>query len=133
MSGPLTLDGRSVRARFVVAVGERTCALRAKSFKYLFTLAAARLLAGHDGWVDKRDVEPGENQIKYFYQLRQELKAACAGAQQLIENDGSGRYRLALPPERIRFNLARIADFPDWEIQKIAQRLSTLQADFKAA
>lgn len=132
MSGPLTLDGQSMRARFTVALGDHICALRAKSFKYLFALAAARWLRD-DGWIDKRDVEAGENQIKYFYQLRQELKAAYDGAQRLIENDGAGRYRLALPPGMIRFNLERIACFPDGEIKRTAEKLGSLQADFKAA
>lgn len=132
MSGPLTLDGTATRSRFAIELGDRTCTLRGKSFKYLFALAAARYLRD-DGWIDKRDVEAGENQIKYFYQLRQELKAAYDGAQRLIENDGAGRYRLALPPDSIRFNFKRISDFPDCEIQKTAEQLGARQADFKAA
>ena len=126
MPQAIMLDGRRIRSRFAVELGGNPCTLRAKSFKYLFALAAARYLRD-DGWVDKRDVEGGENQIKYFYQLRQELKAAQDGAHHLIENDGAGRYRLALPPEVIRFNLEKIAAFPDWEIQQIAQRLNNLQ------
>ena len=65
-------------------------------------------------------------------ELRQELKAAQDGAHQLIENDGAGRYRLALPPEVIRFNLEKIAAFPDWEIQQTAEQLEKLQPE-KAA
>jgi len=132
MPQALTLDGRPMRSRFAIGLGNSTCALRAKSFKYLFVLAAARHLRC-DGWIDKRDVEAGENQIKYIYQLRQELKAAYDGAQQLIENDGSGRYRLALPAEMIRFNMERITEFPDWEMQKTAEQLAALKPDFKAA
>lgn len=128
MPQAIMLDGRRIRSRFAVELGGNPCTLRAKSFKYLFALAAARHMRG-DGWVDKRDVEGGENQIKYFYQLRQELKAAQDGAHHLIENDGAGRYRLALPPEVIRFNLEKIADFPDWEIKQTAERLSNLQPE----
>lgn len=128
MPRAIILDGRRVRSRFAVELGGHPCTLRAKSFKYLFTLAAARYTR-HDGWIDKRDVEGGENQIKYFYQLRQELKAAQDGAQQLIENDGAGRYRLALPPEVIQFNLEKIAAFPDWEIQQTAAQLGNLQPE----
>ncbi len=132
MPGTLTLNGRRVRSRFAVELGERTCALRAKSFKYLFSLAVARRLRG-DGWIDKRDIEAGENQIKYFYQLRQELKAAYEGAQRLIENDGAGRYRLALSPETIRFDIEQIAAFPDWEIQQAARQLQEMGIDTQAA
>ncbi|MFC1476266.1 helicase-related protein, partial [Candidatus Zixiibacteriota bacterium] len=131
MPQAIILDGRRIRSRFAVELGGHPCTLRAKSFKYLFRLAAARHMR-NDGWIDKRDVEGGENQIKYFYQLRQELKAAQDGAQQLIENDGAGRYRLALPPEVIRFNLEQIAAFPDWEIQQTAEQLENLQPE-KAA
>ncbi len=127
----LTLDGRQVHTRFAVVLGDSLCTLRPKSFKYLFALAAARHLR-KDGWIDKRDIESGENQIKYFYQLRQELKAAQAGAQQLIENDGSGRYRLALPRDAIHFNFERIVDFPDWEIRQTATQLNP-PADYQAA
>jgi helicase len=128
MPQAIMLDGRRIRSRFAVELGGNPCTLRAKSFKYLFALAAARYMRD-DGWVDKRDVEGGENQIKYFYQLRQELKAAQDGAHHLIENDGAGRYRLALPPEVIRFNLEKIADFPDWEIRQTAERLSNLHPE----
>lgn len=73
MPQTIILDGRRIRSRFAVELGGNPCTLRAKSFKYLFALAAARHMR-NDGWIDKRDVEGGENQIKYFYQLRQDLR-----------------------------------------------------------
>ena len=123
MSPILQLDGTGQRARMAVQLAGQTVMLRAKSFKYLLALAAGRMLT-RDGWVNKADIEPGENQIKYFYQLRRELRAAGPRADTLIENDGSGRYRLTLPPQAIRFDLPRLATHPDWDIRSRAEQLT---------
>ena len=123
MSPILQLDGAAHRARMSVQLAGQTVMLRGKSFKYLLALAAARMLT-RDGWVNKNDIEPGENQIKYFYQLRRELHAAGPRADALIENDGSGRYRLTLPPQAIRFDLPRLATHPDWDIRSRAEQLA---------
>jgi hypothetical protein len=123
MSPILQLDGAAHRARMSVQLAGQTVMLRGKSFKYLLALAAARMLT-RDGWVNKSDIEPGENQIKYFYQLRRELRAAGPRADTLIENDGSGRYRLTLPPQAIRFDLPRLATHPDWDIRSRAEQLA---------
>jgi hypothetical protein len=122
MSPILQLDGAGHRARMSVQLEGRTLMLRAKSFKYLLALAAARLLT-RDGWINKTEIEPGENQIKYFYQLRRELSAAGPRADTLIENDGRGHYRLTLPPQAIRFDLPRLATHPDWDIRSRAEQL----------
>jgi hypothetical protein len=122
MSPILQLDGTGQRARMAVQLAGHTVMLRAKSFKYLLALAAGRMLT-RDGWVNKAEIEPGENQIKYFYQLRRELRAAGPRADTLIENDGSGRYRLTLPPQAIRFDLPRLATHPDWDIRSRAEQL----------
>lgn len=122
MSPILQLDGTGQRARMTVQLAGHTVMLRAKSFKYLLALAAGRMLT-RDGWVNKTEIEPGENQIKYFYQLRRELRAAGPRADTLIENDGSGRYRLTLPPQAIRFDLPRLATHPDWDIRSRAEQL----------
>lgn len=122
MSPILQLDGTGQRARMAVQLAGQTVMLRAKSFKYLLALAAGRMLT-RDGWVNKAEIEPGENQIKYFYQLRRELRAAGPRADTLIENDGSGRYRLTLPPQAIRFDLPRLATHPDWDIRSRAEQL----------
>lgn len=76
--------------RVMVDGGNPVC-LRHKSFLYLLRLAVAHINANGDGgWVRKEDIEPGENQIKYVYQLRQELGPWS----NLIENDKAGKYRL---------------------------------------
>jgi helicase len=128
----LHLDGAACRARMAVQLAGQTVMLRAKSFKYLLALAVARMLT-RDGWIAKSDIEPGENQIKYFYQLRRELNVAGKAASTLIENDGNGRYRLALPPQAIRFDLPRLLEHPDWDIRSRAEQLSQTKIDSVAA
>jgi len=123
MSPILHLDGAACRARMSVQLAGRTVMLRAKSFKYLLALAAARLLT-RDGWVAKHDIEAGENQIKYLYQLRRELSTAGHQAEGLIENDGGGHYRLTLPPQAIRFDLPRLLEHSDWDIRSRAEQLA---------
>jgi replicative superfamily II helicase len=131
MSPILHLDGAAHRARLTVQLAGRTVLLRAKSFKYLLALAAARLLS-RDGWIAKTDIEPGENQIKYLYQLRRELRIAGGAHSRiartdtdaLIENDGHGHYRLGLPPQAIQFDLERLLTHPDWDIRVRAEQLS---------
>ena len=123
MSPILHLDGATSRARMSVQLAGHTAMLRAKSFKYLLALAVARFVT-RDGWIEKHDVEPGENQIKYFYQLRRELRQAGGDAERLIENDGSGRYRLSLPAQAIRFDMPRLLAHPDWDIRSRAEQLA---------
>lgn len=130
MSPILHLSGapRSYGARMPVELAGRPLTLRLKSFKYLFALAAARLLT-RDGWIAKAEIETGENQIKYLYQLRHELaQAGISNAAGLIENDGGGHYRLALPPQAIRLDLSQLLQHPDWDIRSRAERLAAAGA-----
>lgn len=85
--------------------------LRRKSFVYFATLALNRII-GVD-YVDKTDIEPGENQIKYIYQLRRELKRALHGSAPTISNNGNGGYMLEVDPEVFSFNDGRMRNFDD--------------------
>jgi helicase len=127
MSPILNLSGAPCRARVAVELAGRPLTLRLKSFKYLLALAAARYLT-RDGWIAKTDIEAGENQIKYLYQLRRELAQAGHTAENLIENDGNGRYRLTLPSQAIRFELSRLLEHNDWEIRSRAEQLAAAAA-----
>ena len=140
MSPILHLNGAPCRARLAIELAGHPLTLRLKSFKYLLALAAARFLT-RDGWIAKTDIEAGENQIKYLYQLRRELTQGSSAsltanghsADNLIENDGNGHYRLTLPPQAIRFDLSRLLEHPDWEIRSRAERLTELTAAAGAA
>ena len=127
MSPILHLSGAPCRARVAIELAGRPLTLRLKSFKYLLALAAARYLS-RDGWIAKTEIEAGENQIKYLYQLRRELAQAGHDTDNLIENDGNGHYRLTLPPQAIRFDLARLLEHNDWEIRSRAEQLTAATA-----
>ncbi|MBD3297824.1 MAG: DEAD/DEAH box helicase, partial [candidate division Zixibacteria bacterium] len=132
MSPILHLSGAPCRARMAVELAGRPLTLRLKSFKYLLALATARYLT-RDGWIAKTDIEAGENQIKYLYQLRRELSQAGHTAESLIENDGNGRYRLTLPSQAIRFELSRLLEHNDWEIRSRAEQLAAAVDNAEAA
>ncbi len=132
MSPILHLSGAPCRARIAVELAGRPLTLRLKSFKYLLALATARYLT-RDGWIAKTDIEAGENQIKYLYQLRRELSQAGHTADNLIENDGNGRYRLTLPTQAIRFELSRLLEHNDWEIRSRAEQLAVAVDNAEAA
>ena len=127
MSPILHLNGAPCRARLAIELAGHPLTLRLKSFKYLLALATARFLT-RDGWIAKTDIEAGENQIKYLYQLRRELTQSGHSTDYLIENDGNGHYRLTLPPQAIRFDLERLIGHSDWEIRSRAERLIELTA-----
>lgn len=119
MKRALHFSGVKRRARICVNLNGWPYGLRLKSFKYLLALAVARF-ATAEGWIHQVDIEPGENQIKYIWQLRHELDNSPAFAN-LIENDGCGSYRLALSRDAISFDLARLRAHPDWEIRSRAE------------
>jgi hypothetical protein len=117
----LFIDGKSSGVRLSVEFDGRRVWLRMKSFKYLLALAAARH-ATVDGWIHKTDIEPGDNQIRYVYQLRRELtRAGVRGAtQNLIENDRLGRYRLMVPVDKISLDAELLRRSPDADIRRWA-------------
>ena len=131
MSPILHLSGSPSHSRMSIELAGRPVTLRLKSFKYLLALATARILT-RDGWIAKSDIEGGENQIKYLYQLRRELaQAGSNDVASLIENDGNGHYRLTLPAQAIRLDLNRLLEHSDWDIRSRAERLAA--AGFAAA
>jgi helicase len=96
--------------------------ITAKSYNYLFKLTAARLL-NPDGWLAKDEIEPGFNQAKNIYRVKQELKRFATGLEQRIENNGAGYYRINLSPEQIKIDFDSMKSFCDLELAELARRL----------
>lgn len=82
--------------------------LQGKSFFYLAKLAYWRRIG--DGWVYVEDIEPGYNQIRSIYMLRNSIPVK-------IENNQRSCYRLMVKPRRISFNHAVLSEFPDIDIR----------------
>ena len=80
-----------------------------KSYNYLYKLTVARFLKP-EGWLSKDEIEPGFNQAKNIYRVKQELKRFATGLEQRIENNGSGFYRINLSPgaDQDRFRLDEV-------------------------
>jgi helicase len=93
-----------------------------KSYNYLYKLTVARLL-NRDGWVSKEEIEPGFNQAKNIYRVKQELKRFATGLEQRIENNGSGFYRINLTPEQIRIDFDTMKAFCDLELAELTKRV----------
>ncbi len=115
----LEVDGTTVKNRWKVVVNQTTFALSYQSFKYLLKLIGA-VYAKPEGWLHKLDLDDGDNQAKYIYRLRKELKLKAG---QVIENNGAGSYRLNLKKEEIGVNKENLMLKEDEEIKRLVEKL----------
>ena len=118
----LEIDGHYEKERYLIKIDGIAVFLTGKSFSYLFKLTANRLLNGANSWLDKYDIEPGENQTRYLYRLRQEIKSAGI-SWKVYENDHRGGYRLDMELHKIRTNVGELKTHPDHEIVEIAKEI----------
>jgi hypothetical protein len=121
----LCLTGSMNKDRYRVLINGMPVLLTAKSFKYLFKLAAHRKI-NHDGWLDKEELEPGFNQARYLYNLRKELSCAPSSAAEIIENNRRGSYRLGLSGEEIAVDVGKLIESEDYEIAELSRRLTSV-------
>jgi helicase len=121
----LVIDGSPVKDKFLVLVNGRKVILPAKSFKYLVKLTWAAF-KNEDGWIHKNDLEPGDNQTRYVYRLRKQIKPSLEPGQSVIENNRLGSYRLSIPKQRITVDSSALVKNPDAEIKAIASELLEL-------
>lgn len=121
----IEVDGTPVRERFRVRINGQTINLTGKSFKYFCRLVWSRLTRDN-GWLYKEDLEQGFNQARYLYRLRQEIGRDFLPGWPLYENNRSGYYRLAAPPDSIKVNVDALNDNPDFEIRQMGGDLKPL-------
>jgi len=93
-----------------------------KSYNYLYKLTVARFLKP-EGWLSKDDIEPGFNQAKNIYRVKQELKRFATGLEQRIENNGSGFYRINLSLEQIKIDFDSMKSFCDLELAELTKQV----------
>jgi helicase len=118
----LVIDGTPVKDKLRVVVNGRRVILPAKSFKYLLKLTWG-VFENEEGWIHKEDLEPGDNQTRYLYRLRKQLRPALVAGQSIIENNRLGSYRLTIPRHQITVNSSVLMKNPDAEIAAIAGEL----------
>lgn len=122
----LKVSGRERGSRVLLQFDSTEINVSPKSFNYLFKLAAARLMS-QEGWLSKEEIEPGFNQAKNIYRVKQELKSFRTGLEQFIENNKSGHYRINLLPDQILIDFETMSDCPDLELAALAQRVRERQ------
>ena len=112
----LHLVGTSSGERREVRWGDARARLTPKCFKFLVKLAVARAGAP-TRWVQRDELERGENQARYLYRLKGELEAQCGELPPLWENNRRGGYRLIVPPDCIRIDWERLEQVDDWDLK----------------
>ncbi len=115
----LVIDGSAVKDKFLVLVNGSRVNLPAKSFKYLVKLSWA-LFQNEDGWIHKSDFEPGENQARYLYRLKNQIRPSLHPNQSLYENNRLGSYRLTIPKQSVELNKDALLKNLDAEIKRMA-------------
>ncbi|MFH2056003.1 MAG: DEAD/DEAH box helicase [bacterium] len=122
----LKVTGRERGSRVLLQFDSTEIDVSPKSFNYLFKLAAARLMS-QEGWLSKEEIEPGFNQAKNIYRVKQELKSFETGLERFIENNKSGHYRINLLPDQILIDFDTMSACTDLELAALAQRVQERQ------
>ncbi|EQB63839.1 MAG: hypothetical protein RBG1_1C00001G1418 [candidate division Zixibacteria bacterium RBG-1] len=115
----LEIDGSTVKNRWKVVLNQIQHVLSYCSFKYLLKLVEA-VYSKPEGWIHKLDLDEGDNQAKYIYRLRKELSLK---AEEVIENNGAGSYRLNLKKEEVRVNKENLVRMGEEEIKRLVGKL----------
>jgi hypothetical protein len=116
------INGCYERERYLVRLDGHPFRLTGKSFRYL-TMLAFRRLTDANGWIYKDEIEPGFNQARYLYRLKQEIQSG-GSAWSVFENNRLGYYRLDLEPSRLRVNFDQLKRHPDYQLRKLADELA---------
>jgi helicase len=91
--GRLRIEGRAVKNRFLVEVDGRKLLLTHKLHEYLLKLIRA-LRKKEGGWINKFDLEGGDNQSRYLWRLKRALEPYFPKGSVIIDNNRMGGYRL---------------------------------------
>jgi replicative superfamily II helicase len=89
----LTIEGKAVKNRFLVEVNGKSLLLTHKLYSYLLKLVVA-LYKREGGWINKFDLETGDNQSRYLWRLKKALEPHCPKGSLIIDNNRMGGYRL---------------------------------------
>jgi hypothetical protein len=121
--------------RYAVKIDSLEIPLTAKSFKFFVIIAWHRVHSA-GGWVHRETLEPGTNQSRYIYRMKNEIKAGaiCRAVNpktgdshmhslinitDLIENDRQGNYRLNVEAAAIEFHAGNLGCHPDFAVSSL--------------
>lgn len=126
----LCMSGMPIGKRFQIVVFGTSLALTGTSFYYLMQLACHAI--GSPGeWLPTAKIDPTDNGVRYVYRLRHELCSYPEGDTMIQHLRGHG-YRLVIPAQFIRFDLARLRLHPDARVRQLALSAKTEEADAEA-
>jgi hypothetical protein len=113
----LTITSRLAKERFIAVINGADVPLTWKSYRYLIILAAAHD-GGNFGWVQKGDLEGGENQARYIYRLVHEVWDGIQDRTPFIVNNRLGFYKLQCdtPPA---FDIDDPGLIPDHDVRSL--------------
>jgi len=114
----LEIVGSLEEERYLVRVDGVNVPLTAKSFLYLTRLAHFRTQR-EGGWVWKEEIEPGFNQARYLYRMKNEISEVTLVSWNGVENQRPGYYRLNAEPRGIKFNVENLMVHPDYMINSL--------------
>ena len=94
----IEITGKPIHGRNLVMINGSPLAITNRSLEVLLQLAVA-LKQDNGGWVHKIDLAKDLGAPQLISRLRSEIRNhTLANDERIIENDGSGSYRLSVPP-----------------------------------
>lgn len=112
----LVITGRVVGRRFEVVVNGQSVPLTGTGFLYLFRLARRAALGKGNGYLP---IGGDDNDARYIHRLKTELEDAGVGDSLPIHWERGYSYRLGLAPEQIRFDHAKLREYPDHRVREM--------------
>lgn len=106
-------DGTPVDDRFRLIIDGKIKKIEVRLFRILVYLALQRINHNNQPWVSKCILEPSGNASRYMYCIRRDYPTLD------IENDRHGNYRLLMDPANISFNIGKMQQFPQADIQQL--------------
>ena len=100
----IEITGKPIEKRNLVMINGSPMGITNRSLELLLRFAVAVKKDGR-GWVHREDLTPGMGATQLVSRLRNELRSLTLKKDgKIIENDGSGCYRLSIPPRNVSFD-----------------------------
>jgi replicative superfamily II helicase len=97
----IEVTGKPMEKRNLVIINGTSIGITNRSMELLLQLVIALKRDGK-GWIHKEDMTPRIEAAQLISRLRTELRSfTLAKNSKIIENDGSGCYRLSIPPQNV--------------------------------
>lgn len=97
----IEITGRLLEKRNLIMINDSPTGVTDRSLELLLRFGIALKKDGR-GWVHREDFASGTGATQFISRLRNELRSLTLSKDgKIIENDGSGNYRLSIPPQNL--------------------------------